>query len=120
MAIGDELAYNRLRADLGVDETVFPNDTAEEYFVWANDTYPNNAAKRAAYARVLVIQGFLPGGVMLGGKYVQNQSEEDFTKIKDNLAWWLQYWLGQVAAVTDIPDAPAGFFFGVAQGQRGR
>ncbi len=121
MAIGDELAYQRLRASLGVDETVFPDETAEEYFEWANDTYPDNAAKREAYTRVLVIEGLLPGGMLLG-KYTQNQSQEDFTKIKDNLAWWLDYWRQKVATVTDPVATPGGglAFFTTAQGQRGR
>lgn len=121
MAVGTESEYRQLRRDLGVDEAAFSNDDAEVYFVDAQERYPDDHAKLVAYTRVLVIQGLIPG-VLVIGKYQQNQSVEDFTKVKDNLEWWLNYWLGKVAEAADIPETPGAntLFFTTAQGQRGR
>lgn len=120
MAIGDATAYSRLRRDLGVDEVILPDDEAELLFVESDETYPDNAAKRAAYTRVIGILSLLPGGAR-SGRYVQNQSEEDQRGLFANLRQWLQIWQERVAMVTDVATTTAGsFFFTSAPGQRGR
>lgn len=119
MAIGDETAYARLRRDLGIDESILPDDEAELLFVEADETYPDNAAKRTAYARVIGILSLLPGGVR-SGRYVQNQSEEDQRGMFANLQKWLEIWQTRVATVTDLVASPSAFFFTTAPGRRGR
>lgn len=117
--IGSDIAYIRLRRDLGVDDSVLDDDEAEELFVEAAETYPSNAAKRAAYTRVIGILSLLPGGAR-SGRYVQNQSEEDARQMFANLREWLKIWEGRVGTVTDAVETPSAFLFTTVQGQRGR
>lgn len=119
MAIGTEIDYIRLRRDLGIDDSILPDEEAELLFVESAETYPDNAAKRTAYTRVIGILSLLPGGVR-SGRYVQNQSEEDQRGMFANLLKWLEYWQGRVGAVTDLVESPSAFFFTTARGRRGQ
>lgn len=119
MAIGDPTAYDRLRRDIGTSDAVMDDPTAELYFVEATEKYPNDTAKMTAYTRVIAIRGIRASSAMLG-KYAQNQSEEDLTKVFDNLGKLLDEWKEEVASAADPANTAGNFFFGVAQGQRGR
>jgi len=119
MPIGDELAYSRLRRDLGIGEEILSDEEAEMLFIESDETYPDNAAKRTAYTRVIGILSLLPGGAR-SGRYVQNQSEEDQRGLFANLLKWLEFWQARVAAVTDLVASPSAFFFTTAPGRRGQ
>jgi hypothetical protein len=110
----------RLRRDTGASITLLPDASAEPYFEESEETYPADTAKMLAYTRVLVLRGIRANSAMLG-KYAQGQSEEDLTKVFDNLTEMLSDAIAQVDKVADpIEDDAVPFFFGVAQGQRGR
>lgn len=113
--------YNRLRRDTGAPDSVLDDAAAEEYFSEASERYPDDTAKMVAYARVLVLRGILASASLLG-KYAQNQSQEDLTKVFDNLTKLVDYWSKEVGVVSDPLDtsAIAPFFFDVGHGQRGR
>lgn len=118
--IGSETAYTRLRADIGANDAALPDTEAELLFVEADETYPNDSAKRTAYTRVLAIRRIRASAAMLG-KYTQNQSSEDLTKAFDNLGKMLEEWKAEVMAAHDPVESSGGpFFFGVVRGQRGR
>lgn len=112
--------YNRLRRDTGSTEDTLDDIQAEAYFVESDETYPNDTSKMIAYARVLVLRGYLANSALLG-KYAQNQSEEDLTKVYDNLKDLLTYWGDEVDRVADVvdPTVTTPFFFGAAHGYRG-
>ena len=112
--------WNRLRRDTGTDDTIFDDPAIDEFFVEAEESYPDDQTKMKTYARVLVIRGLLASSALLG-KYAQNQAEEDFTKVYDHLKDWLDYWSEQVGIVADPVDQEAvvAFFFGTASGNRG-
>jgi hypothetical protein len=113
--------YNRLRRDTGVSADVLDDSSAEEYFVESQETYSGDTAKMVAYARVLVLRGLTANAVWLA-KYTQNQSQEDLTRIYDNLKDRLNFWVDEVGRVQDIPEAGTtnAFFFDVAAGRRGQ
>lgn len=121
MAIGGDTAYARLRRDVGADDQLLDNPTAELYFVESDEKYPGDTAKMTAYTRVIALRGILADAAKLG-RYVQNQSEEDFRTVFNNLTKLLEYWENQVAIAADPSDenTPSAVFFTVAQGQRGR
>lgn len=121
MPIGDATAYARLRRDVGASTSVLDDTLAEEYFVEADEFYPDDVAKMTAYTRVLALRGIRASAAMLG-KYAQNESSEDLTKVFDNLGKLLEYWEAQVAIAADEPAiAGAGtLFFAVARGRRGQ
>jgi hypothetical protein len=115
-----EIEYSRFRRDIGASEDFMNNEDADLYFVEAAESYPNNTAKMKAYARVLALTGIRASSAILG-KYAQDQSEEDLTKVFDNLTIMLNDATAKVGTVTDpAEDTGGAFFFGVAQGQRGR
>lgn len=114
------LAYSRLRRDVGASEDTLTNTIAAEYFTEADEKYPNDTAKMTAYTRVIAIRGIRASAAMLG-KYAQNQSQEDLTKVFDNLGKMLVEWQAEVAIAADPVEAGASaFFFTTAPGQRGR
>lgn len=121
MAVVETKEYARLRRDVGANEDVLPDELAEEYFVEALESYPNDASKMKAYARVIAIQGIRANAAMLG-KYAQNQSQEDLTKVFDNLTVMLDEWKETVSIVADPVDSESAsvFFFGTAPGTRGQ
>jgi hypothetical protein len=111
---------NRLRRDTGASITLLPDASAEPYFEESEELYPADTAKMLAYARVLVLRGIRASASMLG-KYAQGQSEEDLEKVFDNLTIMLSEAIAEVDKVSDpIEETATPFFFGVAQGQRGR
>lgn len=115
------LLYNRLRRDVGASEDVLTNDMALLLFEEAaeDQNYPDDVAKQTAFTRVLAIRGILADAAKLG-KYAQNQHQEDFTKVFDNLSKLLEYWEGQVTLAADpIEEGTSPFFFGLAEGRRG-
>lgn len=116
-----EIDYARLRRDVGANEDILPDDVAQLYFDEAGEFYPNDEAKMKAYARVIVLNGIRANAAMLG-KYAQNQSQEDLTKVFDNLTVMLDEWKENVAVAADPIDNSVGgvFFFGVAEGNRGQ
>ena len=119
MAIGNETEYARLRRDVGASEDVLSDEIAEEYFVEAQEFYPNNSAKMKAYARVIAIKGIRASAALLG-KYAQNQHLEDMTKVFDNLSVMLKDEEAKVASTSDVIETTEdSFFFGVASGRRG-
>lgn len=117
-----EKNYNRLRRDVGASEDVIDNDMAEAYFVESEEFYPNNYAKMLAYARVIALRAIRASTAMLG-KYAQNQSEVDLTKIFDHVDKMLEDAIRDVGLATDPieeDDRPAFSFFGAATGRRGQ
>lgn len=112
--------YARLRRDTGTSEDLLDDPGAEEFFVESLESYPEDSTKMKANARVLVLRGILASSALLG-KYSQNQSQEDLTKVYDNLKDMLNYWSDQVAIVQDLVDTDTQnpFFFGLASGNRG-
>jgi hypothetical protein len=120
MAIGTELEYNRLRRDVGANEAVFDDTYAELLFEESTERYPDDTSKMKAYTRVLALRGIRASAAMLG-KYAQNQSEEDLTKVFDNVSALLKDAEKEVDKVADAIEADtAPFFFGTARGWRGR
>lgn len=115
------LQANRLRRDTGASEDILTDPGAEVYFEEASERYPDDEAKMRAYTRVLVLRGIRASAALLG-KYAQNQSQEDLTKVFDNLTTSIKEWMDEVEQVSDPIDVSetSPFFFGVAQGQRGR
>lgn len=112
--------YNRLRRDTGTTNILGDTD-AEEYFAESQEKFPSDQTKMVAYARVLVFRGIMASSSLLG-KYAQNQSQEDLTKVFDNLKQLVDYWEAETEKVFEAVDVSevSPFFFGVAQGQRGR
>lgn len=112
--------YNRLRRDVGASEDVLTDTLAEEYFEEALEKYPNDTAKMIAQARVIALKGIRASAALLG-KYAQNQSEEDLTKVFDNLTELLHDAQDEVEYAADPVDQSSvtPFFFGVARGRRG-
>jgi hypothetical protein len=121
MAVDNEVEYARLRRDVGASEDVLPNEMAEEYFVESLEMFPSDSAKMKAQARVIALQGIRASAAMLG-KYAQNQSQEDLTKVFDNLTIMLEEAKAAVAVAAEPVDQSNGgtFFFGVAEGRRGQ
>lgn len=112
--------YSRLRRDVGASDAVLDDPMAEEYFVESLERYPVDVSKMIAYARVIALRGIRASAALLG-KYAQNQSTEDLTKVFDNLSELLVYWDTQVGVVADpISSDQTPFFFGSAQGARGQ
>lgn len=114
--------YNRLRRDVGTNDTTLTDALAEEYFEESQEKYPSDTSKMIAYARVIALRGIRASAAMLG-KYARNQSQEDLTKVFDNLGKLLEEWLKNTEEATDPEEeseaAPI-LFFGVAKGYRGR
>jgi hypothetical protein len=112
--------YNRLRRDVGASEDVLTDPLAEEYFEEAQEVYPNDTAKMIAYARVIALKGIRASAAMLG-KYAQNQSEEDLTKVFDNLSELLEDAIEEVSRVADavVVGEVTPFFFTRVRGRRG-
>lgn len=112
--------YERLRRDTGASSDLLSDPDAELYFLESQENYPFNTSKMIAHARVLVLQGFLANSALLG-KYAQNQSQEDLTKVYDNLKDLLTYWSDKVEIIVDVvdPETLVPFFFGLASGNRG-
>jgi hypothetical protein len=116
----DTTAYQRLRRDVGASIDVLTPDIAAEYFVEALEKYPDDTAKMTAYTRVIALRGIRGSAAMLG-KYAQNQSQEDLTKVFDNLSVMLKEALEEVEKVSDpVEVGAAPFFFGTARGRRGQ
>lgn len=117
-----EKQYNRLRRDVGANDTVISNELAEEYFVESQERYTDNTAKMIAYARVIAIRAIRASAAMLG-KYAQNQSQSDYTKVFDNLTKMLDDAIKLVESESDPvaeADRTTPFAFGVATGRRGQ
>ncbi len=115
----DPIEYNRLRRDVGTSESVLSDEVAQEYLDEASEKYPNDTAKTLAYARVIVIRGIRSSAALLG-RYAQNQSEEDLTKVFGNLGELLKEAIAEVDRVADpVENVAAPLFFGVASGRRG-
>lgn len=115
------LLYNRLRRDVGASDAVLSDEAALLLFEEAaeDQNYPDDVAKQTAFTRVLAIRGILADSAKLG-KYAQNQHQEDFTKVFDNLSKLLEYWENQVMLAADPLDEDVlPFFFGLAHGTRG-
>lgn len=111
--------YNRLRRDVGASETVMGDTLAEEYFEEALEKYPDDVSKMIAYARVIALRGIRASAALLG-KYAQNQSSEDLTKVFDNLGELLEDALKEVDKTADVLETASYALFGVAVGRRGR
>lgn len=112
---------NRLRRDVGATDDILTNEMAEELYEEALETYPNDSAKAIAFTRVLALRGIRASAAMLG-KYAQNQSEEDLTKVFDNIGDMLKDFAGEVEKAADPVEITetTPFFFGRAPGYRGR
>lgn len=111
--------YNRLRRDVGTSDEVLTDALALEYFEESEEKYPDDTAKMVAYARVIALRGIRASAALLG-KYAQNQSEEDLTKVFDNVSKMLEDFVEEVDKVADpIESSVSPFYFGVASGRRG-
>lgn len=112
--------YTRLRRYVGANVSIMPDELAEEYFEESLESFPNDTAKMIAYSRVVALRTIRGNAIMLG-KYAQGQSEEDLNKVFDRLTLMLEEAIAEVDKVADpIEPTASPFFFGVAQGQRGR
>ena len=112
--------YNRLRRDVGAPESIVSDPLAEEYFQESLERYPVDVSKMIAYTRVIALRG-IRGSAALLGKYAQNQSTEDLTKVFDNLTVMLNDAIAEVGIVSDpITSDQTPFFFGAAPGTRGQ
>jgi hypothetical protein len=112
--------YNRLRRDVGTSDTVLTDLLAEEYFEESLEKYPDDTSKMIAYARVIALRGIRASSAMLG-KYAQNQSSEDLTKVFDNLGKLLEEWVANTEMAADPLEDEVGYsFFAAAPGRRGR
>jgi hypothetical protein len=114
-----EKQYKRLRRDVGASESVLTDVLAEEYFEEAQEIFPTDTAKMIAQARVIALKGIRASAALLG-KYAQNQSQEDLTKVFDNLNKMLEDAIAEVEKVSDPIEAAVTFpFFDLALGRRG-
>jgi hypothetical protein len=113
--------YNRLRRAVAASEDVLSNSVAEEYFEEAQELYPDDTAKMIAYSRVVALEGIRASSAMLG-KYAQNQSEEDLTKVFDNLSDMLKEAREAVEKAADpvVLAEVTPFFFTKVRGRRGQ
>ena len=98
-----ELDYNRLRRDIGVDDTTLPDEEAEALFVEAGERYAD-AGTAASYTRVLALQGILASAAKLHS-YKQNESTENLSDVFKHLKELLAIW---EAKVSDAVTAAAG------------
>lgn len=114
------IQYRRLRRDVGASDTVLTDALAEEYFEEALEIYPDDTAKMIAQARVIALKGIRASAALLG-KYAQNQSQEDLTKVFDNLSEMLKDAQAEVGRVADLVEVATTtpHFFEVAPGRRG-
>jgi hypothetical protein len=130
MAIDEATRNKRLWADTGTNSEVLhataldENDLGiDDVFAEAADEFPDDEAKQSVYARVIVLRRLLAPSA-LQGRYVQNQSEEDLTKVFGNLERLLARWEKRVEVVSDPVEEDdtfiGGNFFGTARGRRGR
>lgn len=104
---------------MGASEAVLPDNLAEEYFEEAAEAYPNDTSKMVAYARVVALKGIRASAALLG-KYAQNQSQEDLTKVFDNLTKMLEDATADVEKVADLVTPTIAYpFFETARGRRG-
>lgn len=114
-----EVLYARLRRDVGANSDVLTDPMAEALFDESAEFYPSDTSKMTAYTRVLALRGIMASSALLG-KYAQNQHQEDFTKVFDNLSKLLAYWEAEVEKAADpIEETVSPFFFGLAHGTRG-
>lgn len=112
--------YSRLRRDVGASDAVMDDTLAEEYFAESLEKYPNDTSKMIAYARVIALKGIRASAALLG-KYAQNQSSEDLTKVFDNLGELLKDAIKDVELAADpLEETTSYAFFGAAVGGRGR
>lgn len=112
---------NRLRRDVGTSDAVLDDALAEEYFIEAEEKYPNDTSKMLAQGRVVALRGIRASAALLG-KYARNQSMDDLTEVFKNLTIMLNDAIADVEKVADPVDlnSVSPFFFGTAQGERGR
>jgi hypothetical protein len=113
--------YKRMRRYVGASEDVIDNILAEELFVEAQEAYPNDTAKMIWQARVIAVELIRGNAVMLG-KYAQNQSMEDMTKVFDNLTVLMDEAKSERDKAQDAVDQTerVPFFFGKMTGRRGQ
>lgn len=112
--------YNRLRRFVGASDTVISDELAEEYFEEAQEKYPNDSSKMVWQARVIAVEAIRGNAAMLG-KYMQNQSTEDFTMVFDNLQELMREAKEERDKAADAVESGSitPFFFTSAAGRRG-
>ena len=113
--------YKRMRRFVGATSDVIDDDLAEEFFEEAEENYPNDTAKMVWQARVIAVEAIRGNAAMLG-KYMQNQSTEDFTKVFDNLNILMDEAKTERDKAQDAVDntVVTPFFFGAVTGRRGQ
>ena len=112
--------YNRLRRFVGASDAVISDELAEEYFEEAQEKYPNDSSKMVWQARVIAVEAIRGNAAMLG-KYMQNQSTEDFTMVFDNLQELMREAKEERDKAADAVESGSitPFFFTSAAGRRG-
>lgn len=98
-----ETDYNRLRRDIGANETSLPDEDAEALFTEAGERYTDTATA-AAYTRVLALQGLLASSAKLA-TYKQNESQENLSDVFKHLKELLKVWEDKVS---DAIESAAG------------
>lgn len=85
-----ETQRDRLRGDIGANETSLPNTEADAIFVEAAESYSTEAAIKA-YTRVIAIQRLLASSAKLT-TYRQNLSGENASDVFKHLDMLLDRW----------------------------
>jgi len=81
---------DRLRADIGANDSSLPDAEADAIFVEAAEVY-TDASAITAYTRVLGIRRLLASSAKLTD-YTQNASQEKQSQVFDHLKALLAYW----------------------------
>lgn len=105
-----ETERDRLRSDIGANETSLPDVDADAIFTEAGEVY-TDANSITAYTRVLAIRRLLASSAKLTD-YTQNASQEKqsqvFSHLKDLLAFWQKELDTAVSAASTVGAARFG------------
>lgn len=104
---------DRLRRDVGGDETSLPDETVQDIFDEAEEAYTDSASA-LAQTRILALQGLLASAAKVT-TYKQNETTENrsdlFNHLKDLLTLW-QKRLDDAIADADAASLDGGVRFG--------
>lgn len=104
---------DRLRRDVGGDETSLPDETVQDIFDEAEETY-SDAASALAQTRILALQGLLASAAKMAD-YTANESSEKRSQVYSNLSKLLDLWqkrLDDAVADADVASLGGGVRFG--------
>lgn len=92
---------DRLRADIGANETSLPDPDADAIFEEAGEKY-SVAGQSSAYARVIAIRRILASSARLVS-YRQNNSSENSSDVSKNLQALLKIWQDALEGEINTP-----------------